>query len=355
VNVIRPGAWRRWVAVAVVVGVLVALPVVRAAWPVGSTRVDPAVLRERILASAGVPYQGYVDSQGQVALPGLPQLGDVSGLFGGSTSVRVWHASAQSWRVAVVDPAGERDIYRTETGAFVWDFSRNLSTEIVGDLPVRLPWAPDVLPPDLARRLLAAVAPGDQLVALPPQRVAGITAAGLRFAPSDPDTTISHLDVWADPANGLPLRIDVAGVFSSRFLDLLDGAPPPSVLTPQIASSSGFTSTSQPDVISTLNAVAAANLPRSLAGRPRVEAPVSAVAAYGAGLSRFMVIPVPRQMGPQTINAVRDAGGASVPGGYVVRSAVLTVLVARPTGRRTYLLAGFVTPDLLSRAAAELR
>ena len=41
--------------------------------------------------------------------------------------------------------------------------------------------------------------------------------------------------------------------------------------------------------------------------------------------------------------------------GYYVSSAVLTVLVVRPAQRRTYLLAGFVTPALLQTAADGLR
>jgi hypothetical protein len=39
----------------------------------------------------------------------------------------------------------------------------------------------------------------------------------------------------------------------------------------------------------------------------------------------------------------------------VLGSAVLTVLASRPTGRRAYLLAGFVSAEVLTRAAAELR
>jgi hypothetical protein len=33
---------------------------------------------------------------------------------------------------------------------------------------------------------------------------------------------------------------------------------------------------------------------------------------------------------------------------------VLTVLVSHPAPRKTYLLAGFVSPELLTRASAEL-
>jgi hypothetical protein len=354
VNVLRPGAARRWAVVAAVIAILVAVPLVRAALPVGTPRVDPAVLRARILASAGVPYQGYVDAHGTIVLPALPQLGEVSQLFGGSTSMRVWRASPEAWRVAVLDPVGERDTYRAGKDTYTWDFSRNLWTQVVGDLPARLPAAPDLLPPDLARRLLADAAPGDTLTTLPSQRVAGVAADGLRFTPGDPDTTIGRLDVWADPATGLPLQVDLAGVFSSRFLDLGKDPPDAKVLIPDAAASSGFTTTSQNDVTAALNIVAGPGLPGSLAGKTRLPGSVAGLGVYGSGLSRFVVTPVPGRVGQRTLDAVRDAGGAPVAGGYALQSTVLTVLVVRPT-RRTYVLAGFVSPELLGRAATELR
>jgi len=348
------GEVKRWVIVGAVVAVLVAVPIVRANLPVHAPRIDPAALRTKILASAGVPYQGYADTQGSVILPAIPQLGEVTQLFGGGTSMRVWRAGAGTWRVAVLDPVGERDIYRGGGNTYTWDFGRNLWTQVVGELPARLPRAPDLLPPDLARRLLADAAPGDGLTALPPRRVAGIAAVGLRFTPGDPDTTIQRLDVWADPATGLPLQVDLGGAFASRFLEFSPSAPDPHVLIPDAAASSGFTTTTQNDVTAALNIVTNTQLPTSLAGRARLRGAVSGLGVYGTGLSRFVVAPVPGRVGQRTLDAVRNAGGTAVPGGFVVQSAVLTVLVVRPA-RRTYILAGFVSPELLGRAASELR
>jgi hypothetical protein len=367
VSVVRRAALGRWSAVAGGVVALCLLPSAVGWWPTGTARADPGALRELVLASANRPYQGYVDSHGDVGLPDLPQLSDVTGLFGGSTSVRVWHAAPHAWRVAVVEPTGERDIYRTAEGTFVWDFRRNQFTAILGgDLPVRLPWAADVVPPELARRLLGAAAGTDQVRAIGSRRVAGVLAAGLRLTPADPDATIGSVDIWADPRTGLPLAVEVAQgaqvVFRTRFLELTQRAPAAEVVTPVAASSSTLAVTNQPDVASALNATLTAGLPGSLAGRRRVADPggVTGVAAYGDGFTRFVVAPLPGRVGFQSFSAVRDGGGTPVelPGGgaegYVVRAAVLTTLVVRTTGRRTYLLAGFVTPELLARAATDL-
>jgi hypothetical protein len=337
--------------VCAVVAVLVAVPLVRAIQPVRAATVDPQVLRERILAAAGRPYQGYVLSQGTLALPSIPQLGDVKNLFGASNSLRVWHASTDAWRVAVLDPAGEQDYYRTAGGTYTWDYQKNLWTQIVGEPPVRLPAAPDVLPPELAKRLLpdeAAVRP------IADKRVAGVAAAGLRFTPGDPDTTVRYVDVWADPSTGLPLQIDVGGLFNARFLEVSQQRPADAVLTPNASTDSGFATTNRPDITSALNSVASADLPDRLAGRARVPGPVTAAAVYGTGLSRFVVLALPGRIARQTYTAIRDGGGVAVPGGYVLGSGVLTVLVVRAAPRRTYLLAGFVTPKLLTQASAEL-
>jgi hypothetical protein len=366
--VVRRAALGRWSAVVGGVAALCLLPSAVAWWPTGAARADPGALRELVLASASRPYQGYVDSHGDVGLPDLPQLGDVTGLFGGSTSIRVWHAGPRAWRVAVVEPTGERDIYRTAEGTYLWDFRGNQFTAILGgDLPVRLPWAADVVPPELARRLLGtATAGGDHVRAIGSRRVAGVLAAGLRLTPADPDATIGSVDIWADPRTGLPLAVEVAQdgrvVFRTRFLELTQRAPAAEVVTPVAASSSTVAVTNQSGVASALNATLTAGLPRSLAGRDRVVVPggVTGVAAYGDGFTRFVVVPLPGRVGAQSFGAVRDGGGTPVEftgrgaEGYVVRAAVLTTLVVRTAGRRTYLLAGFVTPDLLARAATDL-
>jgi hypothetical protein len=347
----RPGAVRRWSAVSAVVAVLVAVPLVRAIQPVRAATVDPQVLRGRILAATGRPYQGYVLSQGTLALPSIPQLGDVKNLFGASNSLRVWHASTDAWRVAVLDPTGEQDYYRTAAGTYTWDYEKNLWTQIIGEPPVRLPAAPDVLPPELAKRLLS-----DETAVTPiaGRRIAGVAAAGLRFTPGDPDTTVRYVDVWADPGTGLPLQIDVGGLFTSRFLEVSQDRPAAGVLTPNASTTSGFATTNRPDITTALNSVATADLPDSLAGHVRVPGPVTAAAVYGVGLSRFVVLALPGRIARQTFAAVRDGGGVPVPGGYVLGSGVLTVLVIHPAPRKTYLLAGFVTAALLTRASAEL-
>jgi hypothetical protein len=353
VSVVRREARRRWAVVAVLVGALVAVPLVVAFAPVSAA----AVTRDRVLAASRGAYQGYVETRGSVVLPDLPQLGELVGLFGGTTSMRVWHKDTDSWRVAVLDPVGEKDLFRTASGAFTWDYGRNLWTETVGDPAVRAPQASDLTPPELAHRLLSDAGPGAAVTALPPRRVAGIAASGLHVVPNDPDSTIGAIDIWADPGSGLPLLVDVPGALTTRFLDVSPAVPGDDVLQPRAAGSSGFASSTQSEITAALNSVARANLPGALAGRARVPGPVSAIAAYGSGLSRFVVVAGPGRLGQRTLNALRDGGGEPIAGvqqGYLIRSPVLNIAVTQ-AGRRTYLVAGFVTPALLTAAAGALR
>jgi hypothetical protein len=352
------------------IAVLCLLPTVLGRWPVAAPRMAVGELRRMIMASATRPYQGYVDSQGQAGLPSLPQVEEVAGLLGGATSIRVWYAAPTAWRVAVVHPLGERDTYRTADGIYQWDFARNLLVRSTGDLPVRLPWATDLVPPELARRLLTGMAADDRVDTLPARRVAGVSAAGLRIRPADPDTTVGAVDIWADPSTGLPVEVAVrprsagAPAMRTRFLDLAQRTPVPATVAPAVTDPAQVPTITEPDVLAALSPEASAALPDRLAGRQRLagDAGGAAIPVYGSGLSRFVVVPLPGRLGSQSVSAVRNAGGASttVPGGevYPVPAGVLTVVVVqRASGRRgtrTFLLAGLIRPDALVTAARDL-
>jgi hypothetical protein len=364
--VVRRYTRRRWLAVGGAAVVLGALPPAVAAWPVSTPRTAPTGLLAKILGSAGVPYQGYVDSHGRLTLPDVPQLGDVVGLLSGQTSIRAWYAGPAAWRVAAVDPLGEKDIYRTADGTYVWDFERNLLTLVAGEVPVRLPWAADLVPPDLARRLLRGAAPGDPLDPLPARRIAGLAAAGVRLRPADPQTTVARVDVWADPDSGLPVAVEVTGristapVLTTQFLDLDRSAPDAALLTPVRALSAGFTMTTQPDIAAAVNAAVPVRLPDTLAGRSRQPSPggIAGVAAYGAGFASFVVVPLPGGTGGRVIDSARTGGALPVTlprgTGYQIGASMLTALVLQRRRGQVLLLTGFVTADLLKQAAGEL-
>jgi hypothetical protein len=364
-SVVRAQARRRWAVVVCGVAALCALPAVIAALPVPGSNLTAAQLRARMMASAGAPYQGYAESDVDLDLPALPDLGNVTGLLDGITDQYAWYRSPDQWRADTLTAAGEDDVYQTPQGTFLWDYARNLFTQVIGAQPVRLPRAADLLPPPLARRLLSYAGSATRISRVPSQRVAGVDAAGLRLVPADPSSTIGAVDIWANPATGLPVQVEVFGrgagapVLTARFLDLSQGRPALSTVTPDSAPGVGFTRTQLPDVSGILNGFGPA-LPDSLAGLGRVASPtgLADVAAYGAGFSRFAVLPLPANVGTQALNAALAAGGQinlTNGTGVLIKTPLLTVLLARSEyGGPTFLLTGAVTPALLQHAAAGL-
>jgi hypothetical protein len=346
------------------IALLGALPAVVGALPVPDSGVGAAVLRARILASARVPYQGYAESTVNLGIPGLPVLSDVATLLDGTTAQYVWYRSPAHWRADVVTAAGEDDTYRDGGATYLWDYSQNLLTKVVGTEPARLPRAADLLPPALGRRLLGLAAGTGRISRLPSRRIAGLAAAGLQVRATDPRSLVAAVDIWADPVTGLPAAVQVFArnsrtpALDTRFLQLTRSRPPLSVVTPDPAPGVIETTAELPDVSGILAGIGPP-LPASLAGFPRVQVDggLASVAAYGTGYSRFAVIPLPGRLGSRAFSTALHAGATELelPAGDAaqVRTPLLTVALARSRfGGPVFLLAGPVVPAVVHRAAA---
>jgi hypothetical protein len=372
-SVVTAAARTRWAAVAVGVAVLVAAPglasaarsVVGRASQDGVSSVPMRVLLERARASASVPHSGRAQSRGTLGLPDLPRLGDVGSRLGGTTDTRVWWAGPTSWRVDVLTATGEQGTYRTGSLTALWDYESARRTDVLGDPPVRLPRADDLLPPQVARRFLGGLGPDDRVEALPGTRpVAGVPTHGVRLVPGDARSTIGHIDLWIAPQDGLPVAIDAvdsrgATALTSRFTQLSLGTPRAGVL--RIPSAAGIIRdvAEQPDIAARLEATGRRRLPDSLAGLRAWHPVVGGSATYGPGLTRFVVLPVLPRLAGQLIRAGQKAGGPDLGflgvGSVLLSSGALNAVVtdAQP-GQPGYAVAGLVTPDLVREAAREL-
>ena len=351
--------------VALAVAVLCVLPSIIAAIPAGTSPIGVNQLRQRILASTSRSFQGYAQSSAALGLPSLPDLADVTGLLSGTTTMRAWYAAPNRHRVDVITGFGERDYYQTPNAEYVWDYGQNLLSELVGTAPIRLPQGEDLLPPELAWRILQ-VDPADPVTGLPARRIAGVDAAGLRLRPTDLDTRIGQVDIWADPATGIPVRVEVtergatAPVLQTAFTDVSFGTPDPATLTPPVGSGSGFTVAKVPDLLGALGNVGRfARLPEELAGYPRApQVPgLPQIARYGTGLTSFVVLALPRDVGDSALTNAKQAGGLTVHVQFgqaeLIQVPLLTVLVEN-RGYRSYLIAGLVDSSVISNAAIDL-
>jgi hypothetical protein len=362
-TVVAAQARVRWALVLAVVVVLCAVPVVLNLRPAHAAEVDPATLISRIAASRSQPYQGYAQSTGLLPLPALRNLEDVSALVSTTTEMRTWYAAEDSWRVDVVNGGTERDLYQTPGYQYIWDYGDNQLARIAGEQPVRLPRAADLIPPALVHTLLS-LAGGERFEPLAGARVAGLDAAGLRIVPTTADTTVAFIDIWADPASGLPVQAEVTAkggtrpVFRSRFLELHFSTPEAKVLTPPVANPSvGYTENRGLDVLTLINRRGAVGLPTRLGGLARRDAvaQVTAAGIYGSGLDQLVVVALPGRLGGQAYDQISAYGTpVVVPGAEasVLGTGLLSVLAVR--GRRTFLVAGLVTPAALQKVAADL-
>jgi hypothetical protein len=365
---VRAQTSRRWAAVAVGVSVLCALPVLASALPVRGPALTAAQLRARILGSAPESYAGYAESNATFGLPPLSGLSSVTSLLDGVTKMRVWQASPDRWRVDVLSDAGEKDTYQAGNLEFQWNSGAQLLTEVLpssGHGAVRLPRAADLVPPSLALRVLAQASGHARYSTLPPLRVAGQSAAGLRVTPSDPASTVGQVDIWAEPSTGLPLMVEVYGrgartpALQSQFFQVGPWRPDPNVLAapPHGTPGSGFTIAAAGNLAGALDNLLPGRLPGSLAGRPRVPPPpgFADVGLYGSGLTLFVVFPV---RDGSFMAGARSAGGTpySFPGGsgYLLSASLMNAVVAESRDGTTFLLAGTVSGTVLLQAAVTL-
>ena len=363
---------------------LCAIPAVIAALPVPPSSVSAPALRARILASAGVPYQGYAESTVNLGLPELPDLHNVSLLLDGTTDQYVWYRSPAYWRADDVTGTGESDTYADGGVTYLWNYGTNLLTQVTGAEPVRLPRAADLLPPALARRLLDTAGRADRISRLPDRRIAGVDAAGLRLVPTGPGTTVGSVEIWADPASGLPVQVQITGrgtagqpgqaVLLSTFLELSRTQPDLNAVIPHPAPNVGLTTTRLPDVDGVLNGDGDGDndgdpFPSQLGGLRHVALTGSppGVAIYGSGLSRFVLLPLPKGVGTDALNSAIQAGADSValPGttggqagtqaAVLIRTPLLSVLMVRAGFHHAvFLFTGAVTPAVLESAAGDL-
>src|SRR4051812_17898912 len=370
-RVVTGSALRRWAAVVAGTALVLSVPAIADAAGSLAARarsdapsVAPREFVRRALASASVPHTGLAESRGTLGLPDVRQFGDVAALLGGTTRERVWWAGPDRWRVARLLASGEQDLYSYAPDTVVtWDYERNLQRTTTGVQGARLPRTDDLLPPRAARRLLASAAPGDPLTALPDRYLAGHLAPGVRITPASTETTIGVVDVWVDPASGLPLAVRVAdrhGVvaFESAFLDVDVTAPAETDVEVPAPPGAGLETGQAPDLVALADRYARRGLPRTVAGQARVRGVLGGTATYGAGFARFVVVPLPPDPAGDVLDAVRlRTKIENVPAGQVavVASGVVSAAIAvSSSGQGAFLVAGLVPPDLVKKAAKDL-
>ena len=356
----------RWLVVAAGVAVLCCLPVLAGALPVSATALTARQFESRVLGSQRLTFSGYAESDANFGLPALPAFSSVTPLLDGVTRMRVWQAAPDRWRVDTLSDTGENDTYQAGVNTFIWDSGEQLLTGIDGPPTVRLPRAADLQPAALAVRIINEAGAGARVRTLPPQRVAGQSAAGLEIIPAAPQSTIARADIWASPASGLPLLVEVFDrgsaqpALETRFLQVGPWTPDAGVLRPQHPPGTGFTTTTPSDFSGVLKNLDDERLPRCLAGLARQPSPIPQIGVYGNGLAAFAVLTFRHDAGSSLLQDALDAGAAPLSGpdvraGAVAGAPLVNLVLVRPAhSPDIFLLVGLVSKATLEQAAGVL-
>jgi hypothetical protein len=149
-------------------------------------------------------------------------------------------------------------------------------------------------------------------------------------------------------------------VLTSSFLELSQQRPAYRTVVPHPAPGVDTVTASLPDLNGLLGGGRTPPFPPALAGLRRIATPGSLtdLSAYGTGLARLAVLPLPGQVGQQAVTAAARVGSAvrlRHGQGVLIRTPLLTVLVFITAYHHHVLLfTGSVTPALLERAATDL-
>lgn len=297
---------------------------------------------------------GTVVQTSRLGLPELPSTGGEATLTpqsfaSGSRTLRVWAAGKDRQRVALLGQLAESDVIRN--GRDVWTYTS--ATREVTHLVLPEPDADRAEPPvptgaltpqQAAETALAAVDPTTAVTVDTTARVAGRPAYQLVLTPRDTRSLVGRVQIALDSETSLPLRVQVLAADSTApALEI--GFTELSLRTPQ---DSVFTFT--PPKGST---VQEQQLPARPTGAPDGPGDGAAVAASGAqvlgsGWTAVAVFPGGAADSGPAAGPLLDRLSTSVPGGRLISSALLSVLL---TDEGT-IYVGAVRGEDLQRVAA---
>lgn len=219
---VRRRRWR-W---AVPVGGLALVGAAVAAVPAIASASDttlPGRSAQQVLAAAAAaqprPLSGTVVESAALGLPALPSNGtstSLMSLVNGSHTARVWYASPEKVRIALVGQLAETDVIRDGTRAWVWNSQKNtaerllLATDTSGaGTRTATPNSGVTSPQDAAKQALALVGPTTGVSVDANTTVAGRAAYEVRLVPKDARSTVGSVRIALDGQTMTPLRVQV--------------------------------------------------------------------------------------------------------------------------------------------------
>ena len=327
-----------------------------------------AELLASVAHATGQPLSGTVVETADLGVPALPGGGGTSlswqSLITGSHTARVWYASRDQVRVALVGDLAESDVIRDGRDVWVWssrDFTASHTVLPVG--AARPPGAtPSIDPLAAATQALAAIDPTTSVRVDGTARVAGRAVYELVLSPRTPSSLIGEIRLAIDSETSVPLRVQVLArgsstpAFETGFTSISFDRPSDSVFafTPpagaKVTETGPLAAHAPAGVTPAVPAGsgAASARPRTIGSGWTTVVELSGVPALDLGTQRSVG---GAGSGAAALNALLRTATpvtGSFGTGQLLRTPLLSVLLL-PDGR---VFAGAVTPDLLEHAAS---
>ncbi len=241
-------------AVAAVTAGVSAAPQLAAAVTGAPTPKSQAQVLASLATAKPQPMSGTVVESADLGIPALPGSGSatsLTSLLSGSHTLRVWYASDQRERVAVLGDLAETDVVRDGADAWIWSSSAKTAQHLL--LPTagraasgagaraHTDASPDAgaltkatTPQQAAQQVLAMLGK-TTTVTMGTTNVAGRTAYEFRLVPKDARSLVARVTLAVDAQTSAPLRVQVfargtaAPAFSTAYTAVTLGAPDASV------------------------------------------------------------------------------------------------------------------------------
>lgn len=222
----------RWAVPAGIVALAVAVPSAGAVLQAAPSPSLPPMTAQQLLTAIQTAkvsgLSGTVVQSADLGLPSLPGLSgtgapstgssSLTSMASGSHTLRVWYASPNKGRVALLGQLGESDVVLNNHDLWTWSSSDNAATHRVVQAPQHTSGTPspdknDALanstPQEIAAQLLKAVGPTTQVTTTGNTTVAGRKVYELLLQPKDTRSLVGQVKLAIDGETKLPLQVEV--------------------------------------------------------------------------------------------------------------------------------------------------
>lgn len=172
------------------------------------------------LQQASVPaLSGTVVAKADLGLPDMPGMSDsaeLTSLVSGSHTMRVWYDGPEKVRLAKLGDAGETDIVRNGSQAWVWSSTEKKAVQytLPADTPSGQTHRSDgatmpATPQEASQQILARLGEDSTVSTTSVSRVAGRDAYELVLTPKQTNTLVKDVRLAVDGETMMPLRVQV--------------------------------------------------------------------------------------------------------------------------------------------------